>query len=107
MKYSGRDLRLGLVEASQDKIGSPVDQVLLYCFHYDPSQGKYTARPSWGSSARAACCTLVGLGGWSRGWGGERGASDGALHAAADADAGIGAGPGDDEQAELSEERTA
>jgi protein SCO1/2 len=41
--YSGRDLRLGLVEASQNKIGSPVDQILLYCFHYDPSVGKYSA----------------------------------------------------------------
>ena len=44
VKYPGRDLRLGLVEASQEKIGSPVDQVLLYCFHYDASVGKYTAR---------------------------------------------------------------
>jgi protein SCO1/2 len=43
VKYSGRDLRLGLVEASQNKIGSPVDQVLLYCFHYDPTLGKYAA----------------------------------------------------------------
>lgn len=41
--YSGRDLRLGLVEASQNKIGSPVDQILLFCFHYDPSAGKYGA----------------------------------------------------------------
>ena len=39
--YSGRDLRLGLVEASANTIGSPVDQVLLFCFHYDPSAGKY------------------------------------------------------------------
>jgi protein SCO1/2 len=43
VRYSGRDLRLGLVEASQNKIGSPVDQVLLYCFHYDPTLGKYSA----------------------------------------------------------------
>jgi protein SCO1/2 len=43
VKYSGRDLRLGLVEASQNRIGSPVDQVLLYCFHYDPTLGKYAA----------------------------------------------------------------
>jgi protein SCO1/2 len=39
--YSPRDLRLGLVEASQGRIGSPVDRVLLYCFHYDPIEGKY------------------------------------------------------------------
>jgi len=36
LEYSARDLRLGLVEASQGKIGSPVDTVLLYCFAYDP-----------------------------------------------------------------------
>ena len=41
--YPGRDLRLGLVEASAGRIGSPVDQVLLYCFHYDPAIGKYSA----------------------------------------------------------------
>ena len=39
--FSPRDLRLALVEASANKIGSPADQVLLYCFHYDPSTGKY------------------------------------------------------------------
>jgi protein SCO1/2 len=43
INYSGRDLRLGLVEASENKIGSPVDQVLLYCFHYDPTEGRYGA----------------------------------------------------------------
>jgi protein SCO1/2 len=43
INYSPRDLRLGLVEASANKIGSPVDQVLLFCFHYDPAQGKYGA----------------------------------------------------------------
>lgn len=41
IEYAGRDLRLALVEASQNKIGSPVDQLLLYCFHYDPLTGKY------------------------------------------------------------------
>jgi protein SCO1/2 len=39
--YPERDLRLGLVEASQGKIGSVTDQVLLYCYHYDPHTGKY------------------------------------------------------------------
>jgi protein SCO1/2 len=43
IEYSPRDLRLGLVEASQNKIGSPVDQILLFCFHYDPATGKYGA----------------------------------------------------------------
>jgi len=43
IEYAPRDLRLGLVEASAGKIGTPVDQILLYCFHYDPSSGKYGA----------------------------------------------------------------
>jgi protein SCO1/2 len=41
--YSGRDLRLGLVEASQNRIGTAIDQVLLFCFHYDPTAGRYGA----------------------------------------------------------------
>lgn len=41
--YSPKDLRLGLVDASQNRIGSVVDQVLLYCYHYDPRTGKYGA----------------------------------------------------------------
>ncbi len=44
LEYSARDLRLGLVEASQNKIGNLVDQVLLFCYHYDPAAGKYSAR---------------------------------------------------------------
>jgi protein SCO1/2 len=43
VEYSPRDLRLGLVEASAHKIGTPVDAVLLFCFHYDPATGKYGA----------------------------------------------------------------
>ena len=39
--YPARDVRLGLVEASRGRIGTPTDQVLLYCFHYDPATGKY------------------------------------------------------------------
>jgi protein SCO1/2 len=41
ISYPSRDLRLGLVEASQEKIGSPIDQILLYCYHYDPATGRY------------------------------------------------------------------
>jgi protein SCO1/2 len=41
IRYAPRDLRLGLVEASANRIGSPVDQVLLFCFHYDPAEGRY------------------------------------------------------------------
>jgi len=43
IEYPPRDLRLGLVEASENKIGSPVDEILLYCYHYDPNTGKYSA----------------------------------------------------------------
>jgi len=39
--FPPRDLRLGLVEAAQSRIGSPVDQLLLLCYHYDPLTGKY------------------------------------------------------------------
>ena len=43
IEYAPRDLRLGLVEASQNKIGSPVDKLLMFCYHYDPATGKYGA----------------------------------------------------------------
>jgi len=43
VEYPPRDLRLGLVEASHNKIGTPVDTLMLYCYHYDPSTGKYGA----------------------------------------------------------------
>ena len=42
IEYPPRDIRLGLVEASDGKIGTPVDQLLLYCYHYDPTTGKYS-----------------------------------------------------------------
>jgi protein SCO1 len=41
--FPPKDLRLALVEASQEKIGNPVDAVLLYCYHYNPETGKYGA----------------------------------------------------------------
>jgi len=41
VQYSARDVRLGLVEASEGKIGSLTDQALLYCYQYDPMTGKY------------------------------------------------------------------
>jgi protein SCO1/2 len=43
VEFSPKDLRLGLVEASEDRIGNIGDQVLLYCYHYDPRTGKYGA----------------------------------------------------------------
>ena len=41
VNYPSRDFRLALVEASEGKIGTPVDAILLYCYHYDPATGKY------------------------------------------------------------------
>jgi protein SCO1/2 len=43
VEFAPKDLRLGLVQASQNKIGSVVDEVLLYCYHYNPDTGKYSA----------------------------------------------------------------
>ncbi len=42
-EYPGRDMRLGLVDASAGKIGTPIDHVLLFCYHYDPSTARYSA----------------------------------------------------------------
>lgn len=42
VEFSPKDLRLGLIEASNEQIGSPVDQFLLLCFQYDPAHGTYT-----------------------------------------------------------------
>ncbi len=42
IEFSPRDLRLGLLEASDGKIGKAIDQLLLFCYHYDPAMGKYS-----------------------------------------------------------------
>lgn len=42
IEFAPRDLRLALVQASNGKIGTAVDQALLYCYHYDATKGKYT-----------------------------------------------------------------
>jgi protein SCO1/2 len=41
IEYSPKELRLALVEAGEGKIGSAIDELLLYCFHYDPESGRY------------------------------------------------------------------
>jgi protein SCO1 len=43
VEYPGRDMRLGLVDASAGKIGTPVDRALLFCYQYDPSSATYSA----------------------------------------------------------------
>ena len=61
VEYAPKDLRLGLIQASENKIGNLADQVLLYCYHYDPATGKYGA-----IIARvlqlSALATVLGLG---------------------------------------------
>jgi protein SCO1/2 len=42
VEYSPKDIRLGLVEASNNHIGSPVDNILTYCYHYDPTTNKHS-----------------------------------------------------------------
>jgi protein SCO1/2 len=43
VEYAPKDLRFAIVQASQGKAGNVVDQLLLYCYHYDPRTGKYGA----------------------------------------------------------------
>lgn len=61
VNYPSRDLRLSLDEASNGKIGSPVDQVLLFCYHYDPHTGKYGLVIARAIQVGGAL-TLLGLG---------------------------------------------
>ena len=60
--FPPKDLRMGLVEASQGKIGDAVDAVLLYCYHYDPQTGKYGAMVA-NILRLAAAATILLLGG--------------------------------------------
>jgi protein SCO1/2 len=57
--YAPRDLRFGLIEASENRIGSPVDQLLLYCYHYDPATGKYAV--VIGIMRIAGILTIIGI----------------------------------------------
>ena len=41
VEYSPRELRLAIVDSGEGKVGSVIDELLLYCFHYDPESGKY------------------------------------------------------------------
>ncbi|MGC1171182.1 MAG: SCO family protein [Candidatus Acidiferrales bacterium] len=59
IQFPSRDLRLGLVEASEGKIGSPVDAILLFCYHYDPHTGKYGLLISHVIQAGGAITLLV------------------------------------------------
>jgi protein SCO1/2 len=61
VEYPPRDLRLALVEAAGGRIGSPVDQLLLYCFQYDPATGRYS-RIALGAIRIGGVATLLLLG---------------------------------------------
>jgi protein SCO1/2 len=61
--FPPKDLRMGLVEASQGKIGNAVDAVLLYCYHYNPETGKYGAMVA-NILRLAAGTTVLFLGGF-------------------------------------------
>jgi len=63
VEFAPKDLRLGLVQASRNKIGTVVDEVLLYCYHYDPDKGKYGAIISR-ILKLAAAATILLLGGF-------------------------------------------
>jgi protein SCO1/2 len=63
VEFNPRDLRLALVEASEGRISSPVDAVLLFCFHYDAAIGKYSAI-AFSSMRIGGAATLVVLGGF-------------------------------------------
>ena len=60
VEFAPRDLRLALVEASENRIGSPVDQLLLFCFHWDPATGRY-GRAALGAVRVAAVLTVLAL----------------------------------------------
>jgi protein SCO1/2 len=63
IEYSPKDLRLGLVDASEHKIGTLVDQVLLFCYHFDPQSAKYTPF-ALGLLRVAGGATLLTMGGF-------------------------------------------
>ena len=63
VQYEPKDLRLALLEASKGKIGSPLDQVLMFCYHYDASAGRYSIAAQQIMKIGGILTVLV-LGGW-------------------------------------------
>ena len=61
IEFAPKDLRLGLVEASEGRVGTAVDTLLLYCYHYDPESGKY-GMAIMNLIRLAGVLTVVGLG---------------------------------------------
>ena len=60
--YSPKDLKFGLMESAENKIGNPVEQLYLYCYHYDPASGKY-GLIVLNVLRLAGIATLLGIGG--------------------------------------------
>lgn len=61
VEFAPRDIRLAIVEASSNKIGTLVDQLLLFCFHYDPATGRYS-RLALDAVRAGGVLTILGLG---------------------------------------------
>lgn len=61
VEYAPKDLRLGLVEASEGRIGTLADKLLLLCYQYDAHTGRYSAA-ALGSVRAGAILTVFGLG---------------------------------------------
>ena len=64
LAYTARDLQFGLIEASRNQIGSPAQQLMLYCFTFDGASGKYTlsilnlVRAGGAITVLLLCCTF-------------------------------------------------
>lgn len=61
--YSPKDMRLAMIEASDNRIGTPVDKILLYCYHFDPHAAKYTVY-ALGLLRLAGVATVLALAGF-------------------------------------------
>ena len=60
--YAPKDLKFGIMESAENKVGNPAEQLLLYCYHYDPSTGKY-GLAIMNVIRLGGIITLLGLGG--------------------------------------------
>ena len=60
IEYASRDVKFALIESSAGRIGNAIDQLLLYCYHYDPATGSY-GFVAMGAVRIAGAVTLVAL----------------------------------------------
>jgi protein SCO1/2 len=59
--YSPKDVKFGIMESAESKVGSVADELMLYCFHYDPSTGKYGFQ-ILSALRMTAIATILGMG---------------------------------------------